>query len=145
MGFVLPKEKDNENESICHLCYRRQTPFILTYSEVSTQASLPVCSRCIPPWINASDDGWWFDKRTAGALSRPNPDEISKAMKDRYDTAYAEHKIDIAVKRRCERRNYQDKFQIKQLVSHWDEDNRTYDFPATRPVWIEQLNSYLLL
>ncbi len=132
--------------TICYLCYSRETPFILTCSSRSTEACLPVCSKCIPPWIDCGDDGWWYEKREAdGSHSRPTPDEIEKAFGDRYDSIYIEHELDTQVQEQSEKRNYRDKFRIDDLLGHWNDETRQYNFPGKRPVWIKQLNSYLLL
>lgn len=112
----------------CHLCYSEFTPFILTYPSRSSEACLPVCSRCVPPWINGPHDGWWYEKRTGTRAQRqPTTIEVSVAMGHRYAQTVP-LPIDRALRDRCEARQYRAKFKVDELLQHWNERRRIYEF-----------------
>jgi hypothetical protein len=101
---------------------------------------LPVCVYCVPPWINGKEEWWYEVKNSRGTQDRPKPRQLQDAleMRNKHEPRCD---IDKDLSEKYADRNYREKFNIDQLLNHWDESSQKYDFKDT-PVWNEEKQYY---
>jgi hypothetical protein len=138
----LPQTVSVGHRWTCHLCYQRKTKYTVTHWRTQIFSCIPVCVRCVPPFVNSKDDDFWYEvKEGTSSQHRPTPEEMKEAMAERYSPDRL-LPVDNVVKRRCEERGYRQKYHIDELLKHWDEERKGYDFGGERPVWNDIVGDY---
>lgn len=116
--------------SKCYLCYGRNTNHTITLAGNVSGPSLPVCTICVPPWINNEKHDWSYELRydTKWHQQRkPTQDEITELKKDK-DNIKKKFLFDQGMYEREKDNHYEQKFRIDALLQCWDEKNQRYNF-----------------